>query len=125
MGLFGKVTEMTKTPPAATPAETGWLCAGAVLMGLLLYFRQFFFWLPHPIGLIMLVNPIMSVYWFSILIGWLAKYVVTKYGNKDAYTHMRNLFIGLILGELLLVVVSMVLSVWMGKDLGISLNRSY
>ena len=92
-------------------------------MAVLLYFRQTSFWLPHPIGLIMLVNPLMAAYWFSILLGWLAKSLVTKYANKNTYAKVRGLFIGLIIGELLVVFIAMIISLTMQKRLGIDLNR--
>ena len=76
------------------------------------------------IGMVMLVNPIMRAYWFSILIGWLAKSLVTKYGNKDTYARIRGLFIGLIVGELFIVVLSMVLSLALEARMGIDLNRN-
>jgi hypothetical protein len=110
-------------PPAATAAGRFWLIGGAALMAALLFFRQSFFWLPHPIGLIMLVNPLMRTYWFSILLGWMAKALVTKYGNKETYAKVRCGFIGLIVGELVIVAVAMVLSLILDKNLGIDLNR--
>ena len=71
----------------------------------------------------MLVNPLMAAYWFSILLGWLAKSLVTKYANKNTYAKVRGLFIGLIIGELLVVFIAMIISLTMQKRLGIDLNR--
>ncbi len=119
---FARIGDMAKVPPMATAMGRGWLIAGAVIMSMLLYFRQSMFWLPHPIGLIMLINPLMRAYWFSLLLGWLAKALVTKYANKDTYTKVRGLFIGLILGEFFIIALAMVLSLIMQKNLGMSLN---
>ena len=121
--LFTGIGDISKVPPTATWGLRGWLLFGAVLMAVLLYFRQTSFWLPHPIGLIMLVNPLMAAYWFSILLGWLAKSLVTKYANKNTYAKVRGLFIGLIIGELLVVFIAMIISLTMQKRLGIDLNR--
>ena len=121
--LFTGIGDISKVPPTATWGLRGWLLFGAVLMAVLLYFRQTSFWLPHPIGLIMLVNPLMAAYWFSILLGWLAKSLVTKYANKNTYGKVRGLFIGLIIGELLVVFIAMIISLTMQKRLGIDLNR--
>lgn len=101
-GLFGHIKTMAQINPADIAGGQWWLLTGAILMGGLLYFRRRIFWLPHPIGMIMLVNPIMGSYWGSILIGWLAKSLVTKYGNKGTYLRARCFFIGLIVGELLM-----------------------
>jgi hypothetical protein len=65
----------------------------------------------------------MRTYWFSILLGWLAKALVTKYGNKETYARVRCAFIGLIVGELVIVALAMALSLVLKRDLGIDLNR--
>lgn len=123
-GLFDRISSMTKNNPFDPEKGALWMGFGAVLMAGLLYFRRILFWLPHPIGLIMLVNPIMRSYWFSIFLGWLAKFLVTKYGNKDTYKHVRKLFIGLIVGELVIVILAMILSVALGVRIPIDLNRN-
>jgi len=121
--LFTRIAEMSKTPPTATASGRFWLGFGGLLMAGLLFFRQRLFWLPHPIGMIMLVNPIMATYWFSIFLGWVANALVTKYGNKDTYTQARCLFIGLIAGELIMVTIAMMVSYILHRGLGIDLNR--
>ncbi|OGV78551.1 MAG: hypothetical protein A2340_12115 [Lentisphaerae bacterium RIFOXYB12_FULL_60_10] len=121
---FGQIKTLIQSPPAASPAQTGWIVAGALGMAALLYFRQFAFWLPHPIGMIMLVNPIMIAYWFSILLGWMAKSLVTKYGNKDVYARVRCLFLGLIAGELVIVALAMLVSYLLDVSIPIDLNRN-
>lgn len=122
--LFNRMAGMSANPPEASVSQTMWVVTGAGAMGLLLFLRQSFFWLPHPIGMIMLVNPIMGAYWFSILLGWLCKSLVTKYGNKTAYASAKNFFIGLIVGELLLVVVGMFVSYALGINVPLGLNRN-
>jgi hypothetical protein len=122
-GLFTRIGDITKVPPTATWGGRLWLLCGATVMGALLYFRQTRFWLPHPIGLIMLVNPLMRVYWFSFFLGWGAKALVTRYSNKEGYRSVRCLFVGLIVGEFFIVALAMVLSLIMEKRLGIDLNR--
>lgn len=122
--MFGKIVSMTKNRPIDTTGGAFWLGFGGVAMGLLLYFRQFIFWLPHPIGMIMLTNPIMRTYWFSIFLGWLFKNLITKYGNKDTYKNLRFMFVGLIVGELIIIVLAMIVTMWTGKPIGIDLNRN-
>jgi hypothetical protein len=114
---------MNKLGPVDQTATHLWFGFGALLMSALLWLRQFFFWLPHPIGMIMLVNPLMKVYWFSIFLGWLAKTLVTKYGRKEAYEKARNLFVGLIAGELAIVALAMLVSYLMGTQIRIDFNR--
>ena len=73
---------------------------------------------------IILVNPIMNAYWFSILIGWLAKVLVTRYGNKDTYRIVRGLFVGLIVGELMIILAALIGSLVTGNNVPIDLNRN-
>ena len=99
------IRTMVKDAPAASPSCAWWITGGATGMGLLLYLRQFIFWLPHPIGLIMLVNPLMVSYWFSIFLGWLFNLLITRYGNKNTYQKATHFFIGLIAGELFMIII--------------------
>ena len=122
--VFCMMTAMSKTPPEAWATGQAWMIAGAVIMAFLLFFRQKWFWLPHPLGLIMLVNPIMRTYWFSIMIGWIFKSLVTKYGNRHSYAKARDLFIGLIVGELIVVALAALVAVLTGLQINISLNRN-
>jgi len=122
--IFERIASMGRTPPTATASGRLWLAFGALLMAALLFFRRKCFWIPHPIGLIMLINPIMRTFWFSIFLGWIAKALVTRYGNKQTYLKTRGMFVGMIVGELLVVTVAMVISLIMGKNLGIDLNRN-
>jgi len=121
---FTLIGNISKVPPMVSPSARGWLIFGALLMGALLYFRQNNFWLPHPIGLIMLINPLMASYWFSIFLGWLAKSLVTKYANKETYAKVRGLFIGLIVGEFLIVMLALIVATIFDCNTGnITLNR--
>ncbi|HCN06598.1 MAG TPA: hypothetical protein DIT01_01605 [Lentisphaeria bacterium] len=119
---YAKTAELVSNPPSASPAERNWMIAGAVLMAGLLFFRRRIFWLPHPLGLILLVNHHMTTFWFSIMLGWLAKTIVTKLGSKDAYARIKPFFIGLIFGELMLVAAAAVVSIQLDKFIGITLN---
>jgi hypothetical protein len=120
--LFNEVGALVRAPPSAT-LERGWLLFGAGAMGLLLYLRRSIFWLPHPIGLIMLVNPLMRAQWFSLLVGWACKALVTRYGNRDAYERIRPFFIGLIVGELLMVMAGAAVAMSLGIQVPVHINR--
>ncbi len=122
--MYDNIATMAKSQPVDQTANNLWIGFGALLMVALLYFRQILFWLPHPIGLIMLVNPIMGFYWFSIFVGWLGKFLVTRYGNKGTYQSVRNIFIGLIVGELIIVALALILSVTLEVRIPIDLNRN-
>ncbi len=122
--MFDVIHSAIKDAPTATAGNIAWTVGGGLTMAALLFFRQFFFWMPHPIGLIMFVNPIMNAYWFSIFLGWICNVAITKYGNKESFHRAKGFFIGLIIGELILVAVAFVVTMALGTQSGISLNRN-
>jgi hypothetical protein len=105
--VFTPLKTIAQTQPIDMTAGKWWLLTGALMMGAMLYARQYIFWIPHPIGLIMFVSPLMRAYWSSILIGWLFKVMITKYGDNNTYRQWRFFFIGLMIGELLLCAMSL------------------
>lgn len=121
--MFEVIRSTIKDAPAAATGNIAWTVGGGLTMAALLFFRQYFFWLPHPIGLIMLVNPQMNNHWFSIFLGWLCNVAVTKYGNKDSFHRAKGFFIGLIAGELIMVMISFIVTITLGTSSGIDLNR--
>jgi hypothetical protein len=113
------------TSPAKFETTTAvWYAVGAVWVAVTMYVRQTLFWFPHPIGYIMLINPLMSRLWFSFFIGWVAKKFVVKYGGKATFDRVRYIFIGLIMGELMAIFLWSIWSLWFDKPIpGIDLNR--
>lgn len=91
----------TADVPAFDGVTTTWYGIGAAWVALSMFLRTIFFWFPHPVGYIMLINPLMSQLWFSFFIGWVIKKIVVKFGGKQTFDRVREIFIGLILGELL------------------------
>jgi len=111
----------------ATTGEYNWIfyLMGAAWVTLSFVMRRRFFWWLHPIGFIMLANPLMSSMWFSFFIGWLCKKITVKYGGRHMFAKLRPLFIGLILGEVLAIFVWMTLAqVFNISDMPLSLNRT-
>lgn len=87
-------------PSDGGASYNGWWIAGAIIMGLLLFSRQKVFGIPHPIGMVMLINPVMFGFWGSVMLGWLFKSLASKYCSKEQYLAIRCFFIGLIVGHL-------------------------
>jgi len=112
--LFGWIKAMAVSNPVDTSGSRYWLLTGILAMSALLFFRRKHFWLPHPLGLIVWVNPNMWCFWFSFLLGWAAKSLVNRYGNRDTYHFFRDFFVGLIVGELVMCLFGVDLNrVWM------------
>ena len=82
--------------------NTGFMAFGSLFMMLLMLLRRFFLWWPlHPIGYTMLSSWASFKLWFSILLGWMMKYGIVKYGGLRAYRQARPIFLGLVLGEMI------------------------
>ena len=80
--------------------------AGVLLM--LLARAQMNFGL-HPIGFLVASTYPMSTLWFSILLGWVVKSVVQRYGGMKAFQAALPFFLGLIMGDVLNAILWIVL----------------
>ena len=81
-------------------------------MFLLLYLRHRFLWWPiHPIGLPVGGTYVMFFAWSSMALGWLAKWIVLRYGGITLFRRLRPFFLGMVLGQ-----VSSA-GLWMAVDL--------
>lgn len=121
--VFDTAVRATDTPPEMQPTTMGWYGIGAGWVGLSMFLRQTLFWFPHPIGFIMLINPLMAVLWFSFFIGWIFKRIVVRYGGKATFDKTKVIFIGLIMGELLAIVIWALLSIAFDFRVSLTLNR--
>ncbi len=66
-----------------------------------LYWLRLQFSLPlHPVGWIVCRGWAMEQFWLMILLGWLAKAVIVRYGGLTGYRVMRPFFLGIVLGDL-------------------------
>jgi hypothetical protein len=79
---------------------------GATLSTVLSVLRLRYDWWPiHPIGFLIVYTIGMRFLWFSVLLGWLAKAAVVRFGGARLYREGRGLFMGLIIGEAAAVAV--------------------
>ncbi|MFC1713031.1 DUF6785 family protein [Candidatus Poribacteria bacterium] len=104
------------------PTDTNWLNVsfigiGSVVMFLMIFMRYRFFWWPiHPIGYVSSPGEWpMNNLWFSILLGWLAKGLVMKYGGLKAYRKARPVLLGLVLGDCIIGGIWSIVAVIVGK----------
>lgn len=85
------------------PAPTNFLhmLGGFLLVGGLLLTRLHLGSGLHPIGFLAASVHGVHTTWFSILLGWLAKSVVMRYGGMSLYKAALPFFLGLIVGDAL------------------------
>jgi len=53
----------------------------------------------------------MNKMWFSILLGWLAKTLVTKFVGNDGYQKLIPFFLGIVLGSVMMMLF------WLGINI--------
>ncbi len=71
----------------------------AVALGLSWMRTQHVWWPLSPLGLALSGSWSMIVFWFPMLIAWLIKGGVVRYGGMKLYSNLRPFFLGMILGE--------------------------
>lgn len=91
------------------------ISAGFVITAVLTWLRLTFTWWPlHPIGYLMMPTTPIQLMWFSLMLGWLIKAVMLRFGGATLYQNARPFFVGLILGDCLTagvwLIVAMVLA---------------
>ncbi len=83
--------------------------AGGAMTMFLVAMRQRFLWWPfHPAGYVAWLGWPIDRYWFSILLGWLAKSVVLRFFGYKTFAALRPAAFGLILGICFILTLSIV-----------------
>jgi hypothetical protein len=91
------------------------VAVGAAVTGFLFVMRSRFVWWPfHPMGFAMGPSWPMIQLWFSILIGWLAKSVLLRYGTAKTYDRAKPFFMGLVVGEFVAAAIWLIVSHFTG-----------
>ena len=107
----------------ASPGPRDWSGAAFTSVGALVtlfisYMRVRFTWWPfHPIGYAMGPSWPMIQLWFSIMVGWLMKTLILRYGGMRGFARARPFFLGLVLGEFTVAGLWLVIDAFTGiKD---------
>ena len=99
---FRRLMSMLLDPQDPSQYNILMMSIGAVITVSLAALRTRFLWWPlHPIGFVMGPSWPMILMWCSVLIGWLCKWVVLRFGGIGLYRRCRPFFLGLVLGEFL------------------------
>jgi len=88
--------------------------AAGTLMAVFMY-QRFLWWPLHPIGCTTGSSWGIQMFLLSIFLGWLAKYIVLKYGGIRASNRARYLFLGLILGEYAIGAIWIIVGLFSGR----------
>jgi len=96
----GWITLHLGTPSGMATWHMVFTLIGGGMAALFLFLRhRFLGWPFHPIGLA--VGPTLPMYfvWFSVMLAWLFKWLILKYGGVLLYRRLRPFFLGLLLGD--------------------------
>jgi|TARA_B100000749_G_C18321283_1_gene420969 hypothetical protein len=91
-----------------SPRSPNYPAVIAMLIGLLVTFflmimRMSIFWWPfHPAGFAISSSWSMNVFWFSILVSFIIKWIILKHGGMGTHRKVIPFFLGLILGEFII-----------------------
>lgn len=98
--IVGPTLQYKKGDHTVTHSPLGHVAAGAAItIGLALLRFQYTWWPLHPVGYLMVGTFPQAHLWLSILIGWLCKVLILKFGGSAMYQRAKAFFIGLIVGE--------------------------
>ncbi|HVF10008.1 MAG TPA: DUF6785 family protein [Abditibacteriaceae bacterium] len=93
-----------------------WLGFGAAATYGMVLARSRFLWFPlHPIGYLMCLTYPMHRLWFSIFLGWLCKSLISRFGGSEIYRAMRPLFLGVVLGDVAMMLLWLIIDGWQGR----------
>jgi len=117
-GVLDGMANFQKNPPQydsvkfgdwnVLPVKVAHVLTGAAAAAVMLFMRAKFLWWPlHPFGMVVWCSWAVSMLWFSIFVGWVAKASVMTFGGAAAYRRILPLFLGLVLGE------SLIAALWM------------
>lgn len=93
-----------------------WVGLGAAATWGMMLVRARAAWFPlHPLGLLMCLPFAMHAMWLSIFLGWLAKITITRFGGNDSYRKAIPLFLGLALGDIVMLIFWVIVDGWQGR----------
>jgi hypothetical protein len=87
--------------PTHSNIPANWaMVIGFGFCSLLMAMRLRYFWWPfHPIGFAISGSWSMNLVWLPLMIAWLLKLLILRYGALRMYKRYEPLFLGLIIGE--------------------------
>ena len=98
-GVF-EVAAASLDPGGVYWTGLGFFAGGAIAMVLMIWARLRYAWWPlHPLGFP--VGMVMQYFWLSMLVAWLIKTLVLRYGGAAVYRRTQPFFLGLIAGHVL------------------------
>lgn len=100
---YNRLNGWLQTPQPPNHMANGAVGVGFLFCALLMVARIKFPWWPfHPIGYAISGSWSMNLVWMPLLIAWIVKGVIMRYGGVRLYRSAMPFFLGLILGQCLI-----------------------
>jgi hypothetical protein len=97
-------------------ASLFWTSVGALETYGLMVARARFAGFPlHPLGLLVCLTSTINQVWLSVFCGWLCKVLVTRFGGNSAYRRLVPAALGLVLGDVVMIVFWLLIAGWQGR----------
>ena len=114
-GWYPLATWLTDPRPANLPLLAS-TAVGAGLVWAISIFRQRYLWFSlHPVGFVMMQTYPMQTMWLSILIAWVLKVTILRYGGPSGLRKTLPLFLGIAFGDILMMMVWLIIASLTGK----------
>jgi len=117
---FSPLQQWLQYPQEANMRSTMFMGFGFIFVFFLHAMRIRFLWWPlHPSGYVLsgIAQEGMVFYWFPLMVSWLAKSIVLRYGGLKMHRKALPFFFGLILGDYMprsiLSIVSLIFNLYM------------
>jgi hypothetical protein len=99
-GNFSRLNQFLTTPTQENlPAAAGVIVGLLTCVGLQAMRLRFPGWPLDPVAYSLASTATASSYWVPLLIAWMLKSVILRYGGRTGYTRALPFFLGLVMGE--------------------------
>jgi len=97
---FERLVQWMESPgPANYPATVAIIAGSLATLSLYGMRTRFVWWIFHPAGFAVSSSWSINLFWSSIFISWLIKFIILKHGGVNLHRKVIPFFLGLILGE--------------------------
>jgi hypothetical protein len=97
---WNRLQSWLKSPRPPDTNAVGAIGVGFLFAMFLFAMRARFFWWPfHPVGYAISSSWSLHILWSSLLVAWIIKWALLRWGGRGSYQKAIPFFLGLILGE--------------------------